>query len=52
MVQWLRFGAPVAGGVGWIPGQGPRSHLLKLRPGAAKYINKCYFFYRRRFKIV
>ena len=28
--------APNAGGPGSIPGQGTRSHVLQLRPGAAK----------------
>ena len=31
MVQWLRLGAPHAGGMGSIPGQGTRSHMLQLR---------------------
>ena len=35
-VQWLRLCAPNAGGPGLIPGQGPGSHLLQLRPGTAK----------------
>ena len=30
-VQWLRLSAPNAGGPGLIPGQGPRSLILKLR---------------------
>ena len=30
VVQWLRLGAPSAGGLGSIPGQGTRSHMLKL----------------------
>ena len=43
MVQWLRLRAPNAGGLGSIPGQGTRSHMLQLgarmlqlRPGTAK----------------
>ena len=50
MVQWLTLCAPNAGGLGLIPGQGTRSHILQLkvhmphwksqvlqlRPGAAK----------------
>jgi len=36
MVQWLRLQAPNAGGQGSIPGQGTRSHMLQLRPRAAK----------------
>ena len=36
VVQWLRLCAPNAGGPGLIPGQGPGSHLLQLRPGTAK----------------
>ena len=29
--QWLRFSAPDAGGPGWTPDQGTRSHRLQLR---------------------
>ena len=36
LAQWLRLWAPNAGGPGSIPGQGTRSHMLQLRPGAAK----------------
>ena len=43
VVQWLRFCAPNAGGLGSIPGQGtgfhmlqPRVYMLQLRPGTAK----------------
>ena len=32
----LRLWAPSAGGPGSIPGQGVRSHMLQLRPRAAK----------------
>ena len=31
MVQWLRLHTPNAGGLGLIPGQGNRSHMLQLR---------------------
>ena len=31
MIQWLRLCASNAGGLGSIPGQGPRSHMLQLR---------------------
>ena len=31
MAQWLRLCAPNAGGLGLIPGQGNRSHMLQLR---------------------
>ena len=31
MVQWLRLCTPNAVGVGLIPAQGTRSHMLKLR---------------------
>ena len=34
-----RTGAPYAGGQGLILGQGTVSHMLQLRPGAAKPIN-------------
>ena len=43
MPQWLRLHAPKAGGLGSIPGQGNRSHILQLRPCAAK-INKNKYF--------
>ena len=43
VVQWLRLRDPNAGGLGSIPGQGTRSHILRLkilnaatRPAAAK----------------
>ena len=36
LAQWLRLWAPNAGGLGSIPGQETRSHMLQLRPGAAK----------------
>ena len=36
VVQWLRLRAPNAGDPGLIPGQGTRSHMPQLRPGAAK----------------
>ena len=29
VVQWLRFYAPSAGGLGSIPGQGTRPHMLQ-----------------------
>ena len=36
VVQWLRLGAPHAGGPGVIPGQGTRSHIPQLKiPRAA-----------------
>ena len=31
VVQWLRLCAPNAGGLGSIPGQGPRFHRLQLK---------------------
>ena len=39
MVQWLRLRAPNAGGPGSTPGQGTRSHMLQLGPGAVKWRN-------------
>ena len=36
VVQWLRLCAPNAGILGSIPCQETRSHMLQLRPGAAK----------------
>ena len=40
MVQWLRPCASNAGGLGSILGQETRSHMLQLRPGAAKFKKK------------
>ena len=31
MVQWLRLHGPNAGGLGSLPGQGTRSHMLQRR---------------------
>ena len=39
VAQWLRLRAPTTEGLGSIPGQGTRSHMLQLRPGAAKQRN-------------
>ena len=36
VVQWLRVCAPNGGGPGFIAGWQTRSHMLQLRPGAAK----------------
>ena len=36
VVRWLSLCGPNAGGLGSIPGQGTRSHILQLRPSAAK----------------
>ena len=38
-VQWLRLSTPSAEGLGLTPGQGTRSRVLQLSPGAAKSIN-------------
>ena len=47
VVQWLGLCAPNSGGLGSIPGQETRSHMVQLRvcmpqlrPGAAEQINK------------
>ena len=42
VVQWLRLQAPNAGGLGSIPGQGTRFHMLQLKilNAATKLINK------------
>ena len=40
MVQGLRLCALNSGGPGLVPGQGTRSHMPQLRPGAAKDTNK------------
>ena len=37
VVQWLRLQALSAGGQGLILGLETRSHMLQLRPGAAKF---------------
>ena len=42
VLQWLRLGAPNVGGLGSIPGQGTRSHMLQLDPAQPK--NKCLLF--------
>ena len=40
VVQWLRLLLPQTGlGLGSIPSQGTRSHVLQLRPSAAKSVN-------------
>ena len=52
MVQWLGLRAPIAGGLGLIPGREARSHLMQIRiqilhqkilsaarPSTAKQIN-------------
>ena len=51
VVQWLRFCAPNAGGLGLIPGQGTRFHMLQLRscvpqlrPGTAKKKKNIYIY--------
>ena len=31
VVQWIKLITPKAGGIGSIPGQGPRSHMTKLK---------------------
>ena len=36
VVQWLRLRAPSAGGLGSIPAQGTRFHMLQLRSCAAE----------------
>ena len=38
MVQWLRLCASNAGGLGSIPHQRTRSHMLQLRPSTAKSV--------------
>ena len=37
VILWLRLRAPSGGGPGSIPGRETRSHLLQLRPSAAKF---------------
>ena len=36
VAHWLRLHTPNVGGLGLIPGQGTRSHMLQLTPGTAK----------------
>ena len=43
MVQWRTLHSPNAGGLGSIPGQGTRSHMLQLRPSTAKQM-----FFKKR----
>ena len=43
VIQWLRLRAPSAGGLGSIPGQGTRLHMLQLGSCAAKYIIILFF---------
>ena len=38
-VQWLRLCSPSAGGLGLIPGQGTRSHMLQVKDSACHYHN-------------
>ena len=47
MVQWLRLCVHNLGGLGLIPGQGTRSHMLQLRPGAVKSINENNYFKKK-----
>ena len=53
VVQWLRFWAPNAGGLGSIPGRGTRAHILQLKTlhAATKIwhsqINNFFFFKER-----
>ena len=50
VVQWLRLGAPNAGGLGLIPSQGTRSHMqqLKIPCAAAKTGSKISFLKRKK----
>ena len=41
VVQWLRLHAPNAGGPGWIPGQGTRSHMPQLMTLTATAKTQC-----------
>ena len=43
VVQWLRLSTPNAGGLGLIPGQGTRSHMLQLRASTTKKKKKKIF---------
>ena len=45
VVQWPSLHASKAGGLGLIPGQGTRSHMLQPRPGTTKYICVCVYIY-------
>ena len=48
VVQWLKLHAPSAGGLGSIPGQGTRSHMLQLRVLMPQL--KDHTFLQQRFK--
>ena len=50
VVQW--FLTPSAEGLGSILGQGTRSHMLQLRPGTAKQINRNIFLKKHRENII
>ena len=64
MVRWLRFHSPNAGGLGSIPGQGTRSHMLQGRlripcaeaktwssqPNFLKFC-KIHVFYKKEVKV-
>ena len=48
VAQWLRLRALNAGGLGLILGQGTGSHMLQLRPGAVRQINKIKGFFKKK----
>ena len=50
VLQWLRLRAPIAGGLGSIPDQGTRSHMLQLKIPRAATKTQCsqIFFQKER----
>ena len=50
VAQWLILRALNAGGLGLILGQGTGSHMLQLRPGAVRQINKIKGFFKKKKK--
>ena len=51
VVQWLGLCTPKAGGLGWIPGQGTRSHMpqrrLKIAHSQIHKINKYWKYFKK-----
>ena len=44
VVQWLQLHAPNAQGLGFIPDEGTRSHMLQLRPSTVEK-KECVYIY-------
>ena len=50
VVQWLGFWDPNAGGPGWPPGQGTRSHMPQPRPSTGKFFFLIHKFFKKEGK--